>query len=187
MGNAKRVTKGISGVFKKPQFLLVLILALLTALAFAAGERVQTGPFHAGDRYRHPKSILSAQSNARDDINDLEQALGRPMNRIWTGTRSLSPYENAENHFIKHGWQTRHKSVVDYVLATHAFLKDQAADIETRQEPDGDVIRFRPRTGEFAVMRPDGTARTYYIRGRKPAVTPGATRVFDRQQGTQNP
>lgn len=186
MGNAKRVSKRIPGVFKAPRFLLVLILALLTALAFA-GERIQTGPFYAGDRYRHPKSILSAQSNARDDINDLEQALGRSMNRIWTGTRSLSPYENAENHFIKHGWQTGHKSVSAYVLATHAFLQDPAGDIETRQELDGDVIRFRPRTGEFAVMRPDGTARTYYIRGRKPAVTPGATRVFDRQQGTQNP
>lgn len=184
MGNAKRVSKRIPGVFKAPRFFLVLILASLTVLAFAGEERAQTGRSHDPDS---DLSSLFPQNNARRDMDRLEQALGRPMSRIWTETRSLSPYENAENHFIKHGWQAGHKSIADYVLAAHAFLKDPAGDIETRRELNGDVIRFRPRTGEFAVMRPDGAARTYYIRGRKLAVTPGATRVFDRQQGTQNP
>jgi hypothetical protein len=179
MGNVKRVIKGILGLFKNPRFFLVLILASLTVLAFAGEERDQTGRSHDPDS---DLSSLFSQNNARRDLDRLEQALGRPMSRIWTETRSLSPYENAENHFIKHGWQAGHKSVADYVLAAHAFLKDPAGDIETRREPDGDVIRFRPRTGEFAVMRPDGTARTYYIRGQESGFVPGTTRHFDSKE-----
>ncbi len=185
MGNAKRVTKLISGRLNNYRFFLVLILTFLTVLAFAGGHLKKGSDIYLENRFSGGETLFFQDKTVRD-IENLEYALGRSIDHIWTGTRSLSPYENAENHFIKHGWQTGHGNILDYVLAAHAFLKDPAQDIQTHTEANGDVIRFRPKTGEFAVMRPDGTVRTYYIRGQKSTVTPGATRDFDSEKRDEN-
>jgi hypothetical protein len=83
--------------------------------------------------------------------------------QIWTATKTLTAQQNAENHFRKHNRDFKFKSVDQYVAVATKFLRTPPMGAQTKKQSDGDTVVFLPRTGEFAVMRADGTPRTYFI------------------------
>ena len=81
---------------------------------------------------------------------------------IWTSTRDLDAAENALRHFRKHGHEFGFTTVDEYVAAATRFLKDPPSGTQTKKQKDGDTVRFRASTGEFAVMNRRGVPRTYF-------------------------
>jgi hypothetical protein len=66
-------------------------------------------------------------------------------------------------HFIKHGAEFASKSASQYERAASRFMSGRPArgTMEAVRK-NGDIIRYNPKTEEFAVMRKDGTIRTYF-------------------------
>lgn len=95
-------------------------------------------------------------------VSDIQKNAERAA-QIWTATKTLTAQQNAENHFKKHNRDFKFKSVDQYVAAATKFIRTPPKGAQTKKQSDGDTVVFLPRTGEFAVMRADGTPRTYFI------------------------
>jgi len=68
-----------------------------------------------------------------------------------------------EAHYAKHGYQFGNISQEEYLQNARALLNAPADnDVLEKTRSDGDVLRYRVSTGEFAVMTGDGRIRTYF-------------------------
>jgi pyocin large subunit-like protein len=81
---------------------------------------------------------------------------------VWASTRNLSANDNAIAHFERHGRALGYKTAQAYVNGASAFLHHPPAGVQTKRQADGDIVHYRRDTAEFAVMREDGTPRTYF-------------------------
>lgn len=68
-----------------------------------------------------------------------------------------------EAHYLKHAYQFGDISQEDYLEDARALLNAAAGnDVLEKVRPNGDVLRYRVKTGEFAVMTKEGVIRTYF-------------------------
>ena len=68
-----------------------------------------------------------------------------------------------EAHYQKHGYQFGSITIDQYLDQARGLLNTPAGDdVLEKIRPDGDVLRYRNSTGEFAVMTPRGRIRTYF-------------------------
>jgi len=68
-----------------------------------------------------------------------------------------------EAHYLKHGYQFGSITQVQYLDNARALLNAPLGnDILEKTRPNGDILRYRVSTGEFAVMAGDGRIRTYF-------------------------
>jgi hypothetical protein len=127
-----------------------------------------------------PATLAPTFPGPADGVASISQSHG--VSPTWTATRDRSAAENAAAHFRKHGNDVGAVSVDDYIAKATAFLRAPPPGTQTARQPDGDTMRFRAATGEFAVMRRDGTPRTYFI--LDPAIHGYASNqaYFDAQQ-----
>lgn len=75
-----------------------------------------------------------------------------------------------QDHFEKHGAEVGCSTAEEYLAAANDLVANEQALSKT--QADGDTAYFLERTGEFAVVSPDGHLRTYYLADRD---------YFDRQ------
>lgn len=73
------------------------------------------------------------------------------------------------DHYQRHGAEFGFTSEVEYERAARDFLNGPLAVTILRciRQGNGDIIRYDTVTQAFAIMRPDGTIKTFY----KPKVT----------------
>jgi RHS repeat-associated protein len=89
---------------------------------------------------------------------------GKKARSIWTNSKTLSPAENALQHWNRHGDQFPElRNAKEYVEATDDFLNNPASDVlrKTRSS-NGDVLLYNPGTNTFGVRTFDGTPRTMF-------------------------
>ena len=68
-----------------------------------------------------------------------------------------------EAHYLKHGDQLGYNNQEQYLQGAQALLNaPQGNDVLQKIRPNGDVQRYRPSSGEFAVMTKSGRIRTYF-------------------------
>lgn len=68
-----------------------------------------------------------------------------------------------ETHYLKHGYRFGSITREEYLERARALLNAPAEkDILAKTRPNGDILRYRVSTGEFAVMARDGRIRTYF-------------------------
>ena len=68
-----------------------------------------------------------------------------------------------EAHYAKHGYQFGSISQDEYLeLARQLLNAPVGGDILGKNRANGDILRYRASTGEFAVMDKNGRIRTYF-------------------------
>jgi hypothetical protein len=68
-----------------------------------------------------------------------------------------------EAHYKKHGQQFGAITIDQYLDQARSLLNAPAGkDVLEKTRPNGDILRYRVSTGEFAVMTPRGRIRTYF-------------------------
>jgi pyocin large subunit-like protein len=68
-----------------------------------------------------------------------------------------------EAHYQKHGYQFGSISQAQYLEGARELLNAlKGRDVLEKTRTNGDVLHYRVRTGEFAVMAADGRIRTYF-------------------------
>ena len=68
-----------------------------------------------------------------------------------------------EAHYQKHRYEFGDISMKDYLYGARALLNAQPdKDVLEKERYNGDILRYRLSTGEFAVMTKTGTIRTYF-------------------------
>ncbi len=68
-----------------------------------------------------------------------------------------------EAHYRKHGYQFGNITIEQYLDQARSLLDAPAGqDIQEKIRSNGDVLRYKGSTGEFAVMSKSGRIRTYF-------------------------
>jgi len=68
-----------------------------------------------------------------------------------------------EAHYLKHGYQFGNITQEQYLENARDLLNTPAgADVLEKTRSNGDILRYRVSTGEFAVMSSTGRIRTYF-------------------------
>lgn len=80
----------------------------------------------------------------------------------WSSTRDMSPDENAEHHFDKHGDEFGFKTKEVYLQAANDFVSSPPDGTLTVKQVDGDQVYFHPDKNWFAVVSYKGQIRTFY-------------------------
>jgi len=91
--------------------------------------------------------------------------------QAYTGYSSTTTSSSAGNfapgqleaHYQKHGYQFGGITQEEYLQGARALLDAPVSnDVLEKVRANGDVLRYRPSTGEFAVKAADGRIRTYF-------------------------
>ena len=68
-----------------------------------------------------------------------------------------------EAHYAKHGYKFGKISIEEYLQDARDLLDAlPGKDLLQKIRPNGDILHYRPSTGEFAVMADFGRIRTYF-------------------------
>ena len=68
-----------------------------------------------------------------------------------------------EAHYQKHGYQFGNITQEEYLENARALLNAAVGkDVLGKVRPNGDILRYRLSSGEFAVMASSGRIRTYF-------------------------
>ena len=70
--------------------------------------------------------------------------------------------ERADEHFSKHGTETRCASLSEYIKKANAVISDPDSLMKYEAE-DGDLVYFNKTTGEIVFLSTDNYIRTYFI------------------------
>lgn len=66
-------------------------------------------------------------------------------------------------HYQKHGYQFGNITQEQYLQGARELLDAPVGnEVLEKRRPNGDILRYRPSTGEFAVKAADGRIRTYF-------------------------
>lgn len=85
-------------------------------------------------------------------------------------------YATLQDHFDRHGSDFKARSPEDYAAMAWQFLqRAKAQDLPMKQDEDGVLRVFDPKTGAFAAYNRDGTTKTYF--------KPRSRDYFTRQPG----
>ena len=93
-----------------------------------------------------------------------------PTRKIWGNYASLP------DHFARHGEDFHAKDADDYARLSWEFLQRAKAEgLPAKQDDEGVLRVFDPRSGTFASYNRDGTTKTFF--------KPGGRDYFERQPG----
>lgn len=68
-----------------------------------------------------------------------------------------------ESHYLKHRYEFGDITIEDYLNGARALLNARPGrDVLEKRRDNGDFLRYRYSTGEFAVMTKGGRIRTYF-------------------------
>ena len=68
-----------------------------------------------------------------------------------------------EAHYAKHGYQFGSITQEQYLQGARDLLDAPGGkDVFQKARPNGDILRYRASTGEFAVMAGNGRIKTYF-------------------------
>lgn len=90
-------------------------------------------------------------------------------------TSELSRQDHFNKHkmeFINKDGSLMYKNVDDYTKGALKLLNNPHKGVLTRTLKNGDISRFNPKTGEFAVMTDKGSIRTYFRPGPESNLRP---------------
>jgi RHS repeat-associated protein len=90
-------------------------------------------------------------------------AVGMRGRRIWSATHSLTPVENAFQHWTKHSDEFANLgNSKQYVEAAHEFLNNPPPGALVKVRSNGETVIYDPATKVFGVRMADGTPRTMF-------------------------
>ena len=93
-----------------------------------------------------------------------------PTRKIWANYASLP------DHFARHGEDFHAQDADDYARLSWEFLQRAKAEgLPAKQDDEGVLRVFDPRSGTFAAYNRDGTTKTFF--------KPGSRDYFERQPG----
>lgn len=82
------------------------------------------------------------------------------INKVWA--KDFAPGQ-LEAHYLKHKSEFVDITREQYIANARILLNSASgSDILEKRRDDGDILRYRVSTGEFAVMTSEGRIRTYY-------------------------
>ncbi len=82
---------------------------------------------------------------------------------IWTKTGKFSAVENALTHWNKHRNEfPEFQNAKQYVEGATDFLHNSPSGTLVKTRPNGDVLKYYPKTNTFGVMDASGTPRTVF-------------------------
>ena len=68
-----------------------------------------------------------------------------------------------EAHYLKHGYQFGNITQEQYLEGARALLNTKPdKDVLLKKRSNGDILRYKASSGEFAVMTNEGRIRTYF-------------------------
>ena len=68
-----------------------------------------------------------------------------------------------EAHYLKHGYQFGNITQEQYLESARALLNSKPGkDVLLKRRSNGDILRYKVSTGEFAVMTNEGRIRSYF-------------------------
>lgn len=68
-----------------------------------------------------------------------------------------------EAHYLKHGYQFGNITQEQYLESARLLLNAKPGkDVLLKKRSNGDILRYKVNTGEFAVMTSEGRIRTYF-------------------------
>jgi len=68
-----------------------------------------------------------------------------------------------KSHFLKHKQEFDYSTKEEYLNGARRFLNSsKSKEILEKIRPNGDILHYHIRTGEFAVMTKDGRIKTYF-------------------------
>ena len=68
-----------------------------------------------------------------------------------------------EAHYLKHGYQFDNITQEQYLESARALLNAKPGkDVLLKKRSNGDILRYKVSTGEFAVMTSEGRIRSYF-------------------------
>lgn len=71
--------------------------------------------------------------------------------------------QKLNDHFTRHGTDFGASSPQEYQMQAEKFLTSaKTAETLEKNRPNGDILRYNPKTDEFGVISAAGTIRTYY-------------------------
>lgn len=160
------------------RFALVLVFATLLALSYGVDLDQAVKTVHTVTITNEINAVVVPTASAKRQSG---LGINSQQTEIWSATSALSAAENAASHFRKHGADFGFVSVDEYVAAATEFLHNPPATAQTKAQDDTDIVRFDADTARFAVMRADGTPRTYYILNPEIHGYPTNQAYFDAQ------
>jgi hypothetical protein len=105
--------------------------------------------------------LFSFSCNAPSGSNPSSQVEGGSNGAV-IQAGDFSPGQ-LEAHYLKHGYQFGSISQDQYLENARALLNAQVGgDVYAKTRVNGDILRYRASTGEFAVMDKSGRIRTYF-------------------------
>lgn len=88
---------------------------------------------------------------------------GEKRGPIWSSTKNKTSVENALGHFKKHGKDFPGiQNSKQYVEKATSFLNNSPKGTLTKTRPNGDILKYDPKTNTFGVQRADGVPRTMF-------------------------
>lgn len=122
----------MAGISKRKKILFVLLGGAILAFSACSDNR-------------------SAQENRRVSVN-----------KTFVLARDFAPGQ-LEAHYAKHRYEFGDITQQEYLNRARLLLNSAAGrDILEKIRRNGDILRYRVNTGEFAVMARDGRIRTYF-------------------------
>lgn len=82
---------------------------------------------------------------------------------LWSLTKNKSSVENAFGHWKKHGNEFPElQNAKQYAEQAKDFLNNPPKGTLTKTRPNGDVLRYDPKTNTFGVQNADGAPKTMF-------------------------
>jgi pyocin large subunit-like protein len=134
----------------------------------ATNEFTTVGTVAAAARAETKKVSVTKSVVALNESAETKPA--PPTRKIWGNVASLP------DHFARHGGDFHAKDADDYARMSWEFL--QRAKVEglpTKEDEEGVLRVFDPKSGTFASYNPNGTTKTFF--------KPGGRDYFERQPG----
>ena len=127
-----------------------------------------TNTFTATGKDAASVPVATGKKNSAPDTE--KKPVAPPTRKIWANYASLP------DHFARHGEDFHAKDADDYARLSWEFLQRAKAEgLPAKQDDEGVLRIFDPRSGTFASYNRDGTTKTFF--------KPGSRDYFERQPG----
>lgn len=108
--------------------------------------------------------LFSFSCDSRPDASSFppDAGAGHTDSAVFVRAGDFAPGQ-LETHYLKHGYRFGAITQEEYLENARMLLSAPVGgDVYGKTRPNGDILRYRASTGEFAVMSTDGMIRTYF-------------------------
>ena len=160
----------------RPQIQFILIWLLLAVVFMLTTTPVVTASL-SQNRVGGYHNFFQGCTGAEPDLNaELHRAYGifsydfapgsldaSKKTPLWSSTKNKSSVENAFGHWKKHGKEFPEiQNAKQYAEKTKDFLNNPPKGTLTKTRPNGDILRYDPKSNTFGVKNADDAPKTMF-------------------------